>query len=87
MGVSAYNGAGNLLKDAQNLLVAGKIVSVEARHAAAIRSMLQPGTAHFAGDDIINANGLDVSRKPPVVLAAVQPFIRNILSGASLPQS
>ncbi|MBA3656547.1 MAG: ferritin-like domain-containing protein, partial [Gemmatimonadaceae bacterium] len=34
IGVSAYNGSGKLLKDLNNLLVAGKIVSVEARHAA-----------------------------------------------------
>src|SRR4051812_20727806 len=31
LGVSAYNGAGKLLTDGDNLLIAGKIVSVEAR--------------------------------------------------------
>ncbi|RFS17532.1 ferritin-like domain-containing protein [Emticicia sp. C21] len=86
-GVSAYNGAGTLLKEAANLLMAGKIVSVEARHAAAIRSMLQANSTHFAGDDIINANGLDLSKKPSEVLPAVQSFIKNKLTGSSLPQS
>ncbi len=37
LGVSAYNGAGQLLTSPVNLLLAGKIVSVEARHAATIR--------------------------------------------------
>ena len=39
LGVSAYNGAGKYLTSATNLLLAGKIVSVEARHAAAIRDI------------------------------------------------
>jgi hypothetical protein len=40
------------------LLLAGKIVSVEARHASAIRSLINPNSADFAGDDVINT-GLD----------------------------
>jgi hypothetical protein len=43
------------------LLLAGKIVSVEARHASAIRSLINPNSADFAGDDVINTTtGLDV---------------------------
>lgn len=84
-GVSAYNGAGKLIKDANYLLLAGKIVSVEGRHAAAIRDLLQPGTAFFAGDDIVDNNGLDGAKKPADILAAVQPFIKTKLSGANLP--
>jgi hypothetical protein len=37
-GVAAYNGAGRLLSNPDYLLLAGKIVSVEARHASAIRT-------------------------------------------------
>ena len=70
-GVSAYNGAGKYLKDKANLLVAGKIVSVEARHAAAIRDMRDTTGKLFAGDDVINAQGLDVKAEPSAVLAAV----------------
>ena len=33
LGVAAYNGAGQLLERGEYLLLAGKIVSVEARHA------------------------------------------------------
>lgn len=67
-GVAAYNGAGKLLKDLNNLLVAGKIVSVEARHASAIRDLLRPGTRDFAGDDIIDPSGLDQAFEPGFVL-------------------
>lgn len=77
LGVSAYNGAGSLLNNAALLLVAGKIVSVEARHAAAIRDLLQPNTAYYAGDDVVDANGLDRALMPPAVLAAADPFIQN----------
>ncbi|QRR01271.1 ferritin-like domain-containing protein [Dyadobacter sandarakinus] len=85
-GVSAYNGAGNLITDVNYLLVAGKIVSVEARHASAIRDLLNPNSADFAGDDIIDANGLDLASKPGVILPAVQPFVVNKISGSGLPQ-
>ena len=47
-GVAAYNGAGKLIKSADYLLLAGKIVSVEARHASAIRSLINPNSKDFA---------------------------------------
>jgi hypothetical protein len=84
-GVNAYNGAGKLIKDVNYLLLAGKIVSVEARHAAAIRDLLQPNSAYFAGDDIIDGNGLDKATKPSDILTAVQPFVKTPLTGANLP--
>jgi hypothetical protein len=40
LGVAAYNGAGQLLEKAEYLLIAGKIVSVEARHATALRYLI-----------------------------------------------
>ncbi len=71
-GVSAYNGAGKLLKNPIYLVLAGKIVSVEARHASAIRTLVNPGSADFAGDDVITVdNGLDLAKDPSEVLAAV----------------
>ncbi len=70
-GVSAYNGAGRYIQNADYLVVAGKIVSVEARHASAIRDLLNPGSADFAGDDIIDNNGLDLSRRPSQVISAL----------------
>lgn len=88
LGVAAYNGAGRLLKDGNLLLVAGKIVSVEARHAAAIRDLLQPRTAAFAGDDVVSTDrGLDGALPPMDVLGAAQPFIKNKINGNNLPTS
>lgn len=76
LGVAAYNGAGKLLKSGDNLLAAGKIVSVEARHAAVIRDLLQPGTVAFAGPDVVDENGLDGAKAPAAVLKAAGPFIK-----------
>ena len=71
-GVSAYNGAGKYLVHPEFLLVAGKIVSVEARHAAAIRDIRDGMNGRlFAGDDVINEAGLDVKAEPDTVIAAV----------------
>ncbi len=85
LGVSAYNGAGKLLTDANNLLIAGKIVSVEGRHAAAIRDLLNPGSADFSGDDVVNANGLDQAKSPSEVLAMAGPFIKTKIDASNLP--
>ena len=78
LGVAAYNGAGKYLTSADNLLIAGKIVSVEARHAAAIRDLREgmnltgtPAFTRFAGDDVVNAQGLDVKLEPSAVLVRV----------------
>lgn len=82
LGVSAYNGAGQLLTDVNNLLTAGKIVSVEARHAAAIRDLIVPFS--FAGD-VVNAMGLDVVRTPTEVLQLADPFITTTITASGLP--
>ncbi|MBC7382447.1 MAG: ferritin-like domain-containing protein [Bacteroidia bacterium] len=85
LGVSAYNGAGKLIADPGYLLLAGKIVSVEARHAATIRDLLNSRSADFAGDDVIDANGLDKARTPSEVLAIAGPFIKTKLNASNLP--
>ena len=87
LGVSAYNGAGKLIADVNYLLIAGKIVSVEARHAAAIRDLLNPNSADFAGDDTIDGNGLDVARLPMDVLAIAGTYITNQINASNLPAS
>ena len=85
-GVSAYNGAGQYLDNTDFLVAAGKIVSVEARHAAAIRDLLMPGTASFAGDDIVDpTTGLDVVRTPNQVLPIIDPFVVNAVSIINVP--
>jgi hypothetical protein len=94
LGVSAYNGAGKYLQDVNLLLVAGKIVSVEARHAAAIRDLREglnlagtPAFTRFAGDDVVNSQGLDVKAEPSTVLARVAAtnFVATSISIGSPP--
>ncbi|HEX6982940.1 MAG TPA: ferritin-like domain-containing protein [Balneolaceae bacterium] len=82
LGVSAYNGAAHLIQDPKKLLVAGKIVSVEARHAAAIRDLI--GT--MEDDNIIDENGLDVVRSPGNVLSIVDPYVVTEIDASGLPQ-
>lgn len=91
-GVSAYNGAGQYLQNADYLTVAGKIVSVEARHASAIRDLLNPLSADFAGDDVVNpTTGLDFSRTPnsttggPSIVATANMFLLTKISANQLP--
>ena len=50
LGVAAYNGAGQYIVSPTFLFIAGKIVSVEARHAAIIRDLVAEST--FVGNDI-----------------------------------
>ena len=83
-GVAAYNGAGTRLKLAEFLTIAGKIVSVEARHAATIRDMIDPGSRAFAGDDVVDIMGLDHAFPPSQVLDMVQPFFKSRLVIAGL---
>lgn len=83
LGVSAYNGAGQLLTNADYLTIAGKIVSVEARHAAWIRDMVKAGS--FAGTDVVDMNGLDVERNPNDVLAIAGAYIKTKINASNLP--
>ncbi|NGP16463.1 ferritin-like domain-containing protein [Devosia chinhatensis] len=84
LGVAAYNGAGKLIENGDYLLAAGKIVSVEARHAAAIRDLVNMNSVAFAGDDVVDENGLDVAKEPAEVLAAADPFITTEVTAEAL---
>ena len=84
-GVSAYNGAGKLLTVPANLVIAGKIVSVEARYAAILRDLLSNNS--FAGSDVVDAMGLDKARMPKEVLRIVSPFIKTKINANNLPTS
>ncbi len=83
LGVSAYNGAGKLITSPDYLLLAGKIVSVEARHAAYIRDLIMPGS--FA--DGLDVNGLDMSRSPSEVFAIAGTYVKTKLNISNLPTS
>lgn len=86
-GVGAYNGAGQLLRDANHLLAAGRIVSVEARHAAILRDLLAPRSTAFAGDDVVDAFGLGAVLRPSAVLKTVAPYIRTPINADGLPKA
>jgi hypothetical protein len=83
LGVSAYNGAGRLIQNPDYLVLAGKIVSVEARHASYIRDLIARNS--FADDSIVNAMGLDVTRKPLEVLPIAATYIKTKIDASHLP--
>jgi hypothetical protein len=83
LGVSAYNGAGYLIKSPDYLTLAGKIVSVEGRHAAFIRDLISNGS--FAGSDVVDAMGLDKSRTPAEVLSIAGAYIKTKINASNLP--
>jgi len=80
-GVKAYNGAAQYITDVNNLLAAGKIVSVEARHAAAIADLLSPNTNAFA------PTTFDDVTRPATIAAAAQGFVVQKLALANGPAS
>ena len=82
LGVSAYDGAGYLFKDANYLLLAGKIVSVEARHAALIRELVSPNS--FLGNQV-DASSVNIARSPAEVLAIAGPYIKTKINASNLP--
>ncbi len=80
LGTSAYNGAGKLLVDPVNLAIAGKIVSVEARHASVIRDLVKPRSGYFAPD------ALDPAREPAEVLKIASAFVKTPINASRLPK-
>ncbi|HEY5317080.1 MAG TPA: ferritin-like domain-containing protein [Solirubrobacteraceae bacterium] len=68
LGVSAYNGAGPLLKSKDLLAAAGSIVQIEARHAAAIGLLI--------GKSPTPSGGFDSPKTMKQVLAAAKPLIK-----------
>jgi hypothetical protein len=79
LGVAAYNGAAQYLTDGANLLTAGKIVSVEARHASAIRDLINPKSADFA------PRAFDDAFRPSKAVTAAQMFVVDQLTFANAP--
>ena len=67
-GVSAYNGAAPSIQSKEVLASAGSIVQIEARHAAAIRTL---------NGNPITDGGFDKALKMDQVLKAVKPFVKS----------
>ncbi|GAB3926493.1 ferritin-like domain-containing protein [Mucilaginibacter myungsuensis] len=80
-GVGAYNGAGYLIKDVNYLALAGKIVSVEARHAAYIRALISP--ASFADSTILDGNAMDKQLTIAQSLTIANTYLKTKVSAAS----
>ena len=85
LGVWAYNGAAQFIDPKgplglKPLVAAGEIVSVEARHAAVIDAIVNPGrNGAFASE------AFDKALVPSEVLPMVQPFIKNKINVTNLP--
>lgn len=84
LGVAAYNGAARLFRSPVYLGIAGKIVSVEARHAAYMRNLLTPGS--FATPEAGDVLGFDRQLAPAVVIAIVQPYVEQTLDVSTIGQ-
>ena len=75
-GVAAYNGVARFFTVPAYLLLAAKIVSVEARHAALIRDLLTPNS--FVANDVVTlAEGTSLERpqSPSQVAATFNTFL------------
>jgi hypothetical protein len=86
LGVAAYNGAAQYFSATTAglayLALAGRIVSVEARHASAIRDLISPKT----GDANSFAPGaFDDAFRPSTAAAAAQSYIVDVFGLANAP--
>ena len=86
LAVTAYNGAATLVSSDTHLAVLAKVASVEARHSAAIRDLMERGTSAFSGDDIVEAStGEDAARMPSAVLEIASHWITTPIHRGDLP--
>lgn len=83
MTVAAYNGIIFRYSNSLNMGIVSKIVSVEARHAACIRELIQPNS--FADDDVIDIHGLDKSIYPEDIVAALNDLAPKGFKTETLP--
>lgn len=74
-GVATLNGAGRRVSLPEFLTIAGKLVSVEGRHTASLRDMLDPLSRDFAGDDVVDEHGMDRAITPDQSVAFISRFL------------
>lgn len=83
LGVAAYNGAGARIKTDAYLVIAGQIVSVEARHAAYVRDLISNGS--FANNEVVSdTTGLDQALTPDKVLPIAAKYIKTKINVINL---
>lgn len=86
LGVAAYNGAAQYLTVGANLELAGKIVSVEARHAAAIRDLIAPKSSSQGDSGTSFApKAFDDAFRPGKVVPLAQPYVVEVLTPRNAP--
>ncbi|WP_324675897.1 ferritin-like domain-containing protein [Hymenobacter sp. GOD-10R] len=75
LGVAAYNGAGKYITTPLYLVIAGKIVSVEARHAALIRDLVTEGS--FVDSDVVSiaTASIEISKEPSAVAMTANTYL------------
>lgn len=88
LGVAAYNGVGVRLQTDAYLVIAGQIVSVEARHAAWVRDQISNGSFADLNDltalGANNAGGLDAALTPDKVLPIAAKYIKTKINVMNL---
>lgn len=88
LGVAAYNGAAQYLSSTANLVVAGKIVSVEARHASAIRDLIAPSSSSQGDSGTSFApKSFDDVFSPGKVKANAQLFVVEQITFSNAPST
>ena len=81
---AAYPAILPLYTDANQRSLLLKMTSVHARHAAAVRDLLTPGS--FANSDVVDAQGQIRTKTPTEVIAVLAPFVAPyVISVANLP--
>ena len=73
LGSAAYIGAAQYITSPAYLLIAGKIASVEARHAALIRDLITENS--FVGSDILTSSSLEIAKRPAEVAPVVNAYL------------
>lgn len=81
LGVSAYSGVALNIVLPQYIVVMTTIASVEARHAALIDILLGDD---FVGSDQVDANGLNISAVPSVLLPTINKYLKTKISATVL---
>lgn len=80
LGVAAYNGVASLIQNADYLALTGKIVSVEARHAALIRDLLQYNS--FVDSTVVDVNTTSLEKSK--TMAEVLPVANQYLGAVKI---
>ena len=81
--VAAINGAAQLFLNTDYVLALAKMLSVEARHSAYFRDILNYNS--FADSTVISSSGLDQSMTPNAVLAVAETYSQTTFDTRQLP--